>query len=137
MPPEEEKVFAHTRFRDPRGSAAACYRHALGTRSPWPPWLLLLFATRRWPSSPSSDSSMSSRFQLGRVNVLLADHMHTRSGDHNKLSFSGSFVDAAGSTHSSAGPVLKFHGVGTSLMRNFDIYFSKRWSFLFPDTCLM
>ena len=34
------------------------------------------------------------------------------------------------------GPVLKFHGVGTSLMRNFDIYFSQRWSFLFPDTRL-
>ena len=28
------------------------------------------------------------------------------------------------------GPVLKFHGVGTSLMRRFD------WSFLFPDACL-
>ena len=34
------------------------------------------------------------------------------------------------------GLVLKFHSVGTSLMRNFDLYFSKRWSFLFPDTCL-
>ena len=34
------------------------------------------------------------------------------------------------------GPVLKFHSVGTSLMRNFDIYFSQRRSFLFPDTRL-
>ena len=34
------------------------------------------------------------------------------------------------------GPVLKFHSVGTSLMRNFDIYFSQQWSFLFPDTRL-
>ena len=32
------------------------------------------------------------------------------------------------------GPVLKFHGVGTSLMRIFDLYFSQRWSCLFPDT---
>ena len=34
------------------------------------------------------------------------------------------------------GPVLKFHSVGTSLMRNFDLYFSERWSFVFPDTCV-
>ena len=34
------------------------------------------------------------------------------------------------------GSVLKFHSVRTSLMRNFDIYFSQRWSFLFPDTRL-
>ena len=34
------------------------------------------------------------------------------------------------------GPVLKFHSVRTSPMRNFDLYDSKRWSFLFPDTCL-
>ena len=34
------------------------------------------------------------------------------------------------------GPVLKFQSVGTSLMRIFDLQFSKRWSFLFPDTCL-
>ena len=32
--------------------------------------------------------------------------------------------------------VLKFHSVGTSLMKIFDLYFSKRWSFLFPGTCL-
>ena len=32
------------------------------------------------------------------------------------------------------GPVLKFHSVGSSLMRMFDLYFSQRWSFLFPDT---
>ena len=32
--------------------------------------------------------------------------------------------------------VFKFHSVGTSLMRNFDLYFSKRWSFIFSDTCL-
>ena len=34
------------------------------------------------------------------------------------------------------GPVLKFHRVGTSLMRIFDLYFSKLWSVLFQDTCL-
>ena len=33
-------------------------------------------------------------------------------------------------------PVLKFHSVGTSLMRHFELCFSKRWSFIFPDTCL-
>ena len=31
--------------------------------------------------------------------------------------------------------VLKFHSVGTALTRNFE-YFSKRWSLIFPDTCL-
>ena len=35
---------------------------------------------------------------------------------------------------SSLRSVLNFHSVGTSLMRNFDIYFSQRWSFLFLDT---
>ena len=34
------------------------------------------------------------------------------------------------------GLVLEFHSVGTSLMRNFDLYFSNRWSFNFPETCL-
>ena len=34
------------------------------------------------------------------------------------------------------GPVLKFQSVGNSKMTMFDLYFSKRWSFLFPDTCL-
>ena len=33
-------------------------------------------------------------------------------------------------------PVLKFQSVGTPLMRIFDLYFPKRGSFLFPDTCL-
>ena len=32
--------------------------------------------------------------------------------------------------------VLKFHSVRTSLMRGFDLYFSKRWSFVFSDVCL-
>ena len=32
--------------------------------------------------------------------------------------------------------VLKLHSVGTSRMRNFDLYFSKRWSFIFSDTWL-
>ena len=32
--------------------------------------------------------------------------------------------------------VLKFHSVGTSLMRNFDVFFTKRWTFIFSDTCL-
>ena len=31
-----EKVTAHTQVRDPRESAAACLRPALGTPSPWP-----------------------------------------------------------------------------------------------------
>ena len=31
-------MFAHTQVRDPRESAAACQRHALGTPSPWPPF---------------------------------------------------------------------------------------------------
>ena len=30
------QVSAHTQVRDPRGSAAACWRPALGTPSPWP-----------------------------------------------------------------------------------------------------
>ena len=129
------------------------------------PSLLCSFAPRRWPSSPSSDSLMSSwvsnsaelRSRLLTV-IILAPESTT-----NSLS-SESFVDAAGSTHSSGGkvqpclflwaciffnkipslasgtallsfslfmgPVVKFHGVGTSLVRNLDIYFSKRWSFL-------
>ena len=32
--------------------------------------------------------------------------------------------------------VLKFHSVGTSLIRNFDVHFTKRWTFIFSDTCL-
>ena len=32
--------------------------------------------------------------------------------------------------------ILQFHSVGTSLMRNFDIYFSQWWSFFFQDTRL-
>ena len=32
------------------------------------------------------------------------------------------------------GPILEFHSAGTSLMSRFDLYFSKRWSFLVPDT---
>ena len=41
---------------------------------------------------------------LSRVKVSLADHMHTSSGIRYKLTLSScSFVDAAGSTHSSAG----------------------------------
>ena len=83
----------------------------------------------------------------------------------NSLS-SSSFIDVTGNTHSSGlvflfelvfffskipclasgasqlsftlfwRSVLKFQSVGTSLMRNFDLYLSKRWFFLFPDTCL-
>ena len=34
------------------------------------------------------------------------------------------------------GPILKFHSAGTLLIRIFVLYFSKRWSFLFPDTRL-
>ena len=30
----------------------------------------------------------------------------------------------------------KFIAQRLSLMKNFDLYFSKRWSFIFPDTCL-
>ena len=32
--------------------------------------------------------------------------------------------------------VLKFHGVGTALMRTFDLYFMQRWTFAFSDVCL-
>ena len=32
--------------------------------------------------------------------------------------------------------VLKFHSVGTSLMRIFDLYFTKRRTFIFSDVCL-
>ena len=32
------------------------------------------------------------------------------------------------------GPILEFYSVGTSLMSKFDLQFSKRWSFLVPDT---
>ena len=34
--PKGEKVLAHTHVGDPRESAAVCYRHPLGTPSPWP-----------------------------------------------------------------------------------------------------
>ena len=34
------------------------------------------------------------------------------------------------------GPVLKFHSVGTSLMRIFDLYFSKRWSRILVWRCV-
>ena len=33
-------------------------------------------------------------------------------------------------------PIIKFHRVRTSLMRNFALCFSKRWSSIFLDTCL-
>ena len=32
--------------------------------------------------------------------------------------------------------VLKFHGVWTSLMKNFDLYFIQRWTFIFSDVFL-
>ena len=32
--------------------------------------------------------------------------------------------------------ILKFHGVGTALMRNFDLYFTKRWTFILSDVRL-
>ena len=136
------------------------------------PWLLLLFAPRRWPSSPSSDFSMSSWCPIRQSQVSLADHMHACSEIYHKLSllqFYGgcglhnplfgrriecSFVlffelvkslarfHALPRAHRSCPfslflrSVFKFHSVGTSLMRNFDLYFSKRWSFIFSDTCL-
>ena len=34
------------------------------------------------------------------------------------------------------GPVLKFHGVGTSLMRMFDVYFFKAMVLSFPGNLL-
>ena len=109
--------------------------------------------------------------QLSRVKVLLADHMHTRSWIHHKLSalrlfcwrsreypflfgkvaalsfslnlymFLARFRSLASGTSLLSfslfmGPVLKFHSVRTSLMRNFDTYFSRRWAILFPDTCM-
>ena len=109
--------------------------------------------------------------QLSRVQVSLADHMHSRSGIHHKLSFFGvysgcgrfypllrrsiecSFVFSFElacfwqgskpclgasllSCSLSGRSLLKFHCVGTSLMRNFDLSFTKRWSFIFSDVCL-
>ena len=32
--------------------------------------------------------------------------------------------------------ILKFHSVGTVLMKNFDLHFSERWSFVFSDVCV-
>ena len=34
------------------------------------------------------------------------------------------------------GPVLKLHSVATSLMRNFDLYSTKRWTFIFSSVRL-
>ena len=51
---------------------------------------------RRWASLCSHG------LQLSRVEVFLADHMHTPESATNSLS-SGSFGDAAWSTHSSSG----------------------------------
>ena len=43
-------------------------------------------------------------FQLGRVTVFSADHVHTCSGIYHKLYLSSGFiVDVAGKIHSSAG----------------------------------
>ena len=42
-------------------------------------------------------------FQLGRVKVCLADHVHACSGIYQRLSFLGVNVDAAGKIHSSEG----------------------------------
>ena len=47
--------------------------------------LLLLFAPRRWPSSPSFWCPHG--LQLSRVKVFLTDHMHTRSWIKCKFSF--------------------------------------------------
>ena len=34
-------------------------------------------------------------------------------------------------------PVLEFQSVRTALMRNFDLYFTKRWTFIFPDVAFV
>ena len=70
------------------------------TRHSAVPWLLLWFAPLRWPSLTQLGVPIPSA-PLGA----------------SLLSFS-LFM----------GPFLKFHSVGTSLMRNFDIHFSQRWS---------
>ena len=33
-------------------------------------------------------------------------------------------------------PILKFHSVGTALVRNFDLYFIQRWTFVFSDVSM-
>ena len=32
--------------------------------------------------------------------------------------------------------ILKFHSVGTALMKNFDLHFTKRWTFILSDVCM-
>ena len=51
------------------------------------PSLLLWFPLRSWPSSPSSDSLMSSSLQLSRAKVCLTDYMDARSWINHKLFF--------------------------------------------------
>ena len=132
---------------------------------PWP---------RRWPSSPSSDSSTSSWSPIRQSQglscwsyaYLLRNLPKTlfppvlwwmRPAQHNPLigrriecSFVLLFelVNVSGKVPCLAlgasllsfslflRSVLKFHSEGTSLMRIFDLYLSKRWSFLFSDTRL-
>ena len=102
--------------------------------------------------------------QLSRVKVSLADYMQTSSGIYHKLPFFwcnrqytffrvrvealpfslrlyvfGKVPRLASGTSLLSfslfvRSVLKFQSVGTSLMRIFDLYFSKRWAFLFPDS---
>ena len=87
--------------------------------------------------------------QFGLVQVFLADHVHTCSGIYHKL-FPRVYVDAAGKIHSSEGeqnvalsslqsvleicPQISQRRV--LLMKNFDLYFTKRWTCIFSDVCL-
>ena len=98
---------------------------------------------------------MSSWFQLSRVKVFLTDNMHTSSTWENPLfcmreecsrvvrfelvhMFGKIPSPALGTSLLSfslfVGPNLEFKNAATLLMSRFDLYFSKRWSFLVPDT---
>ena len=85
-----------------------CHQEALPSRiNPFLghfPWLLFLLAPRRWPSSPSSDFSMSWRVSSPALLRSLCLTMCMVAPDFTTISLSfGTFVDAAGSTHSSEG----------------------------------
>ena len=91
-------------------------------------------ATSSLSSSFFVDATRSTHFSAGEWNAALVFLLEL-------LHFFGKVPRLASGTSLLSislfmGPVLKFHSARTSLMRNFDTYFSKRWSFLFPDTCL-
>ena len=91
----------------PKWKSCGCFLQeaSLQWRSPilWHvQWLLLLFAPRRWPSSPSWDSSTSSWSPIRQSWGLLTICTQAPQSTTNSLS-SSSFVDAAGNTLSSEG----------------------------------